>query len=158
MGFKLGQIIGWLLFQSAPLLCCSVFGQKICRWVTVIISPLGGPTWLQVIAPSGSMSPMLHFPYSRSLGLPRDALFPPRYFILFVASEGCCFPNFFLCIFFSIFIFCLLGIFFIYISNAIPKVPHTLPPPLPYPPTPASWPWRSPVLRHIKFARPRAIF
>jgi hypothetical protein len=25
----------------------------------------------------------------------------------------------------------LLGIFFIYISNAIPKVPHTLPPPLP---------------------------
>jgi hypothetical protein len=32
----------------------------------------------------------------------------------------------------------LLGIFFIYISNAIPKVPHTLPPPLPYPPTPTS--------------------
>jgi hypothetical protein len=27
---------------------------------------------------------------------------------------------------------------------------------LPYPPTPASWPWRSPVLGHIKFARPRA--
>ena len=41
------------------------------------------------------------------------------------------------------------GIYFIYISNAIPKVPHTLP----HPPTPTSWPWRSPVLRHIKFAR-----
>jgi hypothetical protein len=27
----------------------------------------------------------------------------------------------------------LLGIYFIYISNAIPKVPHTLPPPLPPP-------------------------
>ena len=27
-------------------------------------------------------------------------------------------------------------------------------PQLPYPPTPTSWPWRSPVLRHIKFARP----
>jgi hypothetical protein len=27
----------------------------------------------------------------------------------------------------------LLGIFFIYISNAIPKVPHTLPPPTPLP-------------------------
>jgi hypothetical protein len=26
--------------------------------------------------------------------------------------------------------------------------------PLPYPPTLTSWPWRSPVLRHIKFARP----
>jgi hypothetical protein len=25
---------------------------------------------------------------------------------------------------------------------------------LPYPPTPTSWPWHSPVLRHIKFARP----
>jgi hypothetical protein len=27
---------------------------------------------------------------------------------------------------------------------------------LPYPPTPTSWTWHSPVLRHIKFARPRA--
>jgi hypothetical protein len=43
-----------------------------------------------------------------------------------------------------------LSIYFIYISNAIPKVPHTLPHPL----TPTSWPWCSPVLRHIKFARP----
>jgi hypothetical protein len=33
------------------------------------------------------------------------------------------------------------------------------PPPtlLPNPPTPASWPWCSPVLRHIKFARPRGL-
>ena len=46
-----------------------------------------------------------------------------------------------------------LGIYFIYISNAIPKVPHTFPYPLPQPPTPTSWPCRSPVLRHIKFAR-----
>ena len=44
----------------------------------------------------------------------------------------------------------LLGIYFIYISNAIPKVPH----PLPHPATPTSWPCRSPVLRHIKFAWP----
>ena len=43
-------------------------------------------------------------------------------------------------------------IYFIYISNAIPKVPHTLPHPLLHPPTPTSWPCRSPVLRHIKFA------
>jgi hypothetical protein len=27
---------------------------------------------------------------------------------------------------------------------------------LPYPLTPTSWPWHSPVLGHIKFARPRA--
>jgi hypothetical protein len=34
------------------------------------------------------------------------------------------------------------------------------PPPsalLPYPPTPTSWPWHSPVLGHIKFARPRGL-
>jgi hypothetical protein len=37
--------------------------------------------------------------------------------------------------------FFLLDIFFIYISNAIPKVPYTPPPALlPYPLTPASWP------------------
>jgi hypothetical protein len=47
----------------------------------------------------------------------------------------------------------LLGIFLIYISNAIPKVPHTHPR-LPYPPNPPFWPWRSPVLGHIKFASP----
>jgi hypothetical protein len=28
---------------------------------------------------------------------------------------------------------------------------------LPYPSTPASWPWHSPVLGHIKFARPRVL-
>ena len=46
----------------------------------------------------------------------------------------------------------LLGIFLIYISNDIPKVPHTLTPTLPYSPTPTFWPWHSPVLGHIKFA------
>ena len=46
-------------------------------------------------------------------------------------------------------LFLKLGIYFIYISNAIPKVPH--------PPTPTSWPCRSPVLRHIKFARPMGL-
>jgi hypothetical protein len=48
-----------------------------------------------------------------------------------------------------------IDIFFIYISNAIPKVPYTLSTLLPYPLTPTSWPWCSPVLGHIKFARPR---
>ena len=53
-----------------------------------------------------------------------------------------------------------LDIFFIYISNAIPKVPYTLtllPALLPYPLTPTSWPWLSPVLGHKKFARPRVL-
>jgi hypothetical protein len=50
-----------------------------------------------------------------------------------------------------------LGIHFNYISNAIPKVLHMLPHPLPYPPTPTSWPWRSPVLRHIKSAWPMGL-
>jgi hypothetical protein len=59
------------------------------------------------------------------------------------------FPTHFLKIF-------LLGIFLIYISNAIPKVPHTLPP-LPYQLTRTFWPWRSPVLEHIKFASPMGL-
>jgi hypothetical protein len=49
--------------------------------------------------------------------------------------------------------FFFLGIYFIYMSNAIPEVPHMLPHPLPHPTTPSYWPWLSPVLRQIKFAR-----
>jgi hypothetical protein len=56
---------------------------------------------------------------------------------------------------FSNFLF-LLDIFFIYISNAIPKAPYSFPTLLPNLPTPTSWPWHSPVLGHIIFARPRA--
>jgi hypothetical protein len=36
-----------------------------------------------------------------------------------------------------------------------PLYPH--PTLLPYPPTPTSWPWHSPVLGHIKIARPRGL-
>jgi hypothetical protein len=54
-----------------------------------------------------------------------------------------------LCLFYFLISFFWLGIYFIYISNAIPKDPHTLP----HPPTPTSWPWHSPVLRHIKYAQ-----
>jgi hypothetical protein len=54
----------------------------------------------------------------------------------------------------------LLDIFFIYISDVIPKVPYALLPTppalLPNPPTPTSWLWCSPVLGHMIFARPRA--
>jgi hypothetical protein len=45
---------------------------------------------------------------------------------------------------FNFFSFLKLGIFFIYISNAIPKVPHTLPP-TPLPTHSHFLPWRSPV-------------
>jgi hypothetical protein len=48
---------------------------------------------------------------------------------------------------FFIFFLSLFDIFFIYISNAIPKAPP--PALLPNPPTPASWPWHSPVLGHM---------
>jgi hypothetical protein len=59
---------------------------------------------------------------------------------------------------FFFFNFFLLGIFLVYISNAIPKVPHTPPPPpIPYPPTPPFWPWHSPVLGHIKFVSPKGL-
>jgi hypothetical protein len=51
----------------------------------------------------------------------------------------------------------LLDIFFIYISNAIPKVPYTLPPPCsPTYPLPLLGPG-IPVLGHINFAIPRGL-
>jgi hypothetical protein len=54
--------------------------------------------------------------------------------------------------------FFLLRIFLNYISNAIPKVPHTLPPThFPTHPFPFFWPWRSPVLGNIKFACPMGL-
>jgi hypothetical protein len=58
--------------------------------------------------------------------------------------------------FLEILFFFKLGIFLVYISNAIPKVPHTHPP-IPYPPTPPFWPWHSRVLGHIKFASPKGL-
>jgi hypothetical protein len=61
--------------------------------------------------------------------------------------------------FFFNFIF-LLHIFLNYISNAIPKVPHTLPPPTSLPTHSHFfffWPWRSPVLGHIQFACPMGL-
>jgi hypothetical protein len=51
----------------------------------------------------------------------------------------------------------LLGIFLIYISNAIPNIPPTFPPPTPLPTHSHFLPWRSPVLRQIKFAQPMGL-
>jgi hypothetical protein len=70
-------------------------------------------------------------------------LFSHLNFIYFFASN--------LFIYLFIYLYFLLGIFLIYISNAIPKVPHTLPT------TPTFWPWRSPVLGHIKLASPMGL-
>jgi hypothetical protein len=49
--------------------------------------------------------------------------------------------------------------YFLYLHfKCYPKSPLYPPPTLlPYPPTPTSWPWHSPVLGHIKFARPRGL-
>jgi hypothetical protein len=54
-----------------------------------------------------------------------------------------------------IFFVFLLDIFFIYISNAIPKVSYT-PHPAPQPTHSCFLAWHSPVLGHIIFTRPRA--
>jgi hypothetical protein len=53
--------------------------------------------------------------------------------------------------FFSIFIRYFLHLHFKCYPESPLYPPRTL---LPYPPTPTSWPWHSPVLGHIKFARP----
>jgi hypothetical protein len=57
----------------------------------------------------------------------------------------------------SVSFFFKLGNYFVYISNAIPKVPYQLPYPLPHTPTPTSWPWHSPVQRQMKFVRPMGL-
>jgi hypothetical protein len=48
------------------------------------------------------------------------------------------------------FFFLLLGIFLVYIFNAIPKVPHTHPP-NPLPPTSPFWPWLIHKILHILY-------
>jgi hypothetical protein len=58
----------------------------------------------------------------------------------------------------NVFLFLFLIRYFLHLHfKCYPKSPPDPPPQLPYPPTPTSWPWRSPVLRHIKFARPRGL-
>jgi hypothetical protein len=56
-----------------------------------------------------------------------------------------------LCLFF------LLDIFLFTFQMLSRKFPIPYPCLLPYPPTPTSWLWCSPVLEHIKFARPRGL-
>jgi hypothetical protein len=50
-------------------------------------------------------------------------------------------------------------VYFLYLHfKCYPESSLYLPPALlPNPPTPASWPWCSPVLGHVKFARPRGL-
>jgi hypothetical protein len=59
----------------------------------------------------------------------------------------------------SFFFVCLFVLFFywVFISFTFPMLSQKSPHTLPYPPTPTSWPCRSPVLRHIKFARPMGL-
>ena len=49
--------------------------------------------------------------------------------------------------------------YFLYLHFKCYPESSLYPPPttLPYPPTPTSWPWHSPELRHIKFARPMGL-
>jgi hypothetical protein len=49
--------------------------------------------------------------------------------------------------------------YFLYLHFKCYPESSLYPPPalLPYPPTPTSWPWHSPVLGHIKFARSRGL-
>jgi hypothetical protein len=82
----------------------------------------------------------------------RFALDILRLLLMFSYENHNCPFDFFLLIPF-LFLYFLLRIFLNYISNAIPKVPHTLPP-VPCLPIPTFWPWHSPVLGHIKFACP----
>jgi hypothetical protein len=49
--------------------------------------------------------------------------------------------------------------YYVFSSFIFPMLSQKSPihPPLPYPSTPTFWPWRSPVLGHIKFASPMGL-
>jgi hypothetical protein len=74
--------------------------------------------------------------------------------VMFSFFLFCLFPSFFLPFFLSFF---LSRYLFHLHFQCYPKSPHTLPHPFPHLPTPTSWPWLSPVLRHIKFAKPMGL-
>jgi hypothetical protein len=57
---------------------------------------------------------------------------------------------------FNFFIFVFIRYFIHLHFKCYPESPLYPPTLLPNPPTPTSWPWDSPVLGHIKFARPRS--
>jgi hypothetical protein len=75
------------------------------------------------------------------------------FFLLFyILDLSLCFISFFL-YFFKFF-------YWVFSSFTFPMLSQKSPipsPPLPYPHTPTSWPWCSPVLRHIKFAWPMGL-
>jgi hypothetical protein len=60
---------------------------------------------------------------------------------------------------FSLYFFSFFPIFIRYLAHLHFQCYTKSPPPtpLPYPPTPPFWPWRSPVLGHIKFASPMGL-
>jgi hypothetical protein len=63
----------------------------------------------------------------------------------------------FVCLFVCLFIYLCIYLYQIFSSFTFSMLSQKSPipsPQLPYPPTPTSCPWHSPVQRHIKFARP----
>jgi hypothetical protein len=58
-----------------------------------------------------------------------------------------------------VFFFFFLNYYHVFSSITFPMLSQKFPtpPPLPYPPIPIFWPWRSPVLGHIKFASPMGL-
>jgi hypothetical protein len=83
-----------------------------------------------------------------------DVLCQDFYLLIYLTLPCSSITMFFFLIFFQIFIRYFLHLHF----KCYPESPpYTPPPPLSYPTTPTSWPWCSPVLRHIKFTRPRGL-
>jgi hypothetical protein len=98
---------------------------------------------------------------------------------LWLSTINCCFPLYFCVVFVLYFKFCesiycinvilykgihlvyfYLFIYYVFSSITFPMLSQKSPipsPPLPYPPTLTFWPWRSPVLGHIKFASPMGL-
>jgi hypothetical protein len=130
--------------------CSLIVVQSLRAQGSRLVDPVGLP--VEFLSPS---RPAILLPYSSIRVSKLHPLYYCGYLHLSKSAAGWSLSEDIYARLLPAFIF-LLDIFFIYISNAIPKVPYTPPPAtLSYPLTPTSWPFHFPVLGYIKFASPK---
>ena len=124
--------------------------QALCEYRTILIQQSQYLKNMQRFAPAKTMEKATWF-------IVHSTMKACGVYLLNMSFQNSDEFNVLFCYFTFLYLFYFIG-YFIYIHfKCYPE--STLYPPssalFPYPPTPASWPWHSPVLEHIKFAIPR---
>jgi hypothetical protein len=153
-GSKVGPVIGWTFPQSLWHLCPCTSYMEDKLWIEVFMDELVSLflQWKPCLSIKGIHS-KIHIPHAKSLSLD-PGLVDSLESWLHLGDAPLSPPSSFLFFFYFYF---LIRYFLDLHFQCYSKSPPYLPPPLPYPPTPTSWPWHSPVLRHIKCARPMGL-